>query len=155
MLIACLILVSAGIVIHAATWVISVKAVTREYYATMDRWNSFFNQTSADEPSDFNKIINQITDISAEKVRIGVMAADRGQQGAAVRDAARGLEQIAAESDPALMIAQSLPKNLKKNPLAAAGLNMLIQKILSGDNPNMIQKSNGQSSNSGQVKFNF
>ena len=157
MLTLAIILISVGILIHISTFAVSAYVVVKNYRQLAEQWDNFFAQNSADEPSNFSKIICQIADVCAERTRVAVMAAFQGSQGAAVRDATRGLEQVAAEGDPRLAVAAALPRGLKKNPLALAGLNMLVQNMLAkgnlhGNIPGEIP-SNG--SKSSQVKFNL
>lgn len=152
MLLICLIVVSVGLALNVGLWGIAANYVIKERNNTIEKFNAYFNQPGPDQPSDFHLLIEKIADLVAERTRIGLMAAERGSKGAAVRDATSGLEQIAADNDPGLAVAQSLPKVLKKNPVAAAGLQFLIQKMLTGQ-PGGVPGSGGSPDNGSQAKF--
>lgn len=130
MLLLSLILVGVGILIHFAAWSVILVKFMRRYNAFVMGVNDFFYQETPDTPSDFNKVLDQTAILFADRYRIAMTAVDRGQQGAAVRDVNRGLEDLAVENNPALAVAQNLPRSLRKNNLAMAGLNILVNSIM-------------------------
>ena len=157
MLTICLILVSIGLITNLAVYGVSIYAVIKEKQRISNSWSEYFDQTAADEPSNFAKTVSQIADMAAERTRISLMAADRGQQGAAVRDATRGLEQVAIENNPGLAVAQLMPKALKKNKLAEVGLGYLIQNIMSKQGQGAVPGlgNNGSGIHGHQPKFDL
>lgn len=155
MLTVALILIIAGILTHIGVGIYSVIQVTRRYDQVAEGLRAFVTPESPEDPSDLHKTLDQVAAIFADRYRVAMTAADRGATGAAARDVNRGLEEIAVAGDPALAVAQALPKSLRKNPLALAGLNMVVQNILSkqgigsGGSPGF----NGGSGN--QIKFDL
>ena len=152
----CLILLAVGLLAGISLWGYTFYIIYQKYNVHRYQFTEYFNQASPDHPSEFNKNINQIADIVAERTRLGLTMADRGSTGAAVRDVNRGLEEIAVQNDPSLAVAQALPKSLKKNQLAMAGLNMLVQNIISKAGSQQagpgINPGNGSASN---IKFDL
>lgn len=147
-------LVVACLLLTAQT-VVFIKAYNRvdaKYNNWIKNLSNFFSQTTPDTPSHFNQVVDSIAVLFADRQRIAMTAADRGAQGAAVRDVNRGLEEIAAENSPAAAVMASLPRSLKKNNLAQAGLMMLIQNIMSKNNPG---PGPGKNDGGGQSEFTF
>jgi len=146
-----------GILVQTGLRIRQHRQYVQKYNELAERLGDFMRPSTPDDPSDFNKVLDQIAVLFADRYRIALSAADRGAQGAAARDINRGLEEIAAEQSPALAVAQNLPRSLRKNPLAAAGLNMLIQNILSKPGSLPGQGSPGSPGNNGsqQAKFSL
>ena len=156
MLTVALILISAGVLIHLGVGVYSVAQTIkarRNYENMVEGFRAFITPDGPETISDFNKTIYEIASIFADRYRTALTAAERGAQGAAARDINRGLEEVAIAQNPALAVAGALPKSLQKNPLAAAGLNMIIQNIMSKQTmPGPGSGSNGSNS---QAKFDL
>lgn len=154
MIIACLILISGLLAAQIAGGLVVYKKVRNSYDSLADQVNNYFVSTDSKIPSPFSQSMDSIATLFADRNRVALSAAERGAQGAAARDLNRGLEEIATESNPALAIAAGMPKSLRKNPLAQAGLQMLINRILQGE----LSKGNGDlkaSSESGQGSFSI
>lgn len=157
MLIICLIIVTGAICTLTGSYLLDRRKVKAQYESLVDAFDEFFAVKNPDTGSHFNQTMDSIAVLFADRYRIAVSAADRGQIGAAARDVNRSLEEIAVENNPAYAVANSLPKGLKKNPVAMAGLQLLLQRLSAGaaGNPTatgMAIPSNGQVN---QVKFDF
>lgn len=133
---------------------VQVKRTNDRYDKFSEDLVAFITPPNSETPSDFNKILIEIASIFADRYRVAMTSAANGAQGAAVRDVNRGLEEIAVAADPSLAVAQVLPKSLKKNPLALAGLNMLMQNVMSKQG-SQVPGENGSRSMGSQVKFNL
>lgn len=151
MLIISLVIISGLLIAQSLLTGLVVVRLVRKYNDVVQNFKAFFEQPGPDKPSDFQQVADQLSVIFADRVRIAFQAVDRGARGAAQRDINRGLEDVAVEEMPALAIAQALPKNLKKNPLAEAGLNLLLQRLMSGG----IGGGDGSSGRSTQARFNL
>ena len=151
MLILCLVLVIAALLIHVSIWSVCIVSVVKKYRRLVQGINDYIPPSAPDQPSDFNQTLDQIAILFADRFRITMTAADRGAAGAAARDLNRGLEEYAAEQSPVLSLVNQMPKSLKKNKLAMAGLDFMLQKALSGQ-PGSGSGSGG-SNGSNQMKF--
>lgn len=103
---------------------------------------SFFEASPDGGASDFAKSVDAMADIFAGRIGVTIQGSIRGILGSQAREISRGLEQTAIEQAPELGIMGMLPKSLKKNPLALAGLQGLLSRILQG----------GQGAHTGAVK---
>lgn len=113
-----------------------------------------FTPRSANEPSLFAQTVNEIAEGIAQKTGIHINAAIRGSLGGTMKGVNAALEEEAIAGDPALAVASALPKSLKKNPIAMIGLQMLMQKALSGTNASQ-QAVNNNGHNNSQAQFNL
>lgn len=150
MLVLCLIgfLVLSGIT--TASVVQNVKT-NRRLDDYSEGFKDFFTAESEAGGTAFNQSVNQFADIIAEKLALTTQAAIRGSMGGVQRTINQGLEQTALDANPALGAMELLPKSLRKNPLAMAGLQTLMQQTMGGKQQNR-PSDNG---NSNQVKFSF
>lgn len=155
MLITILIIACAGILTTNIVLIKGYRDIVAKYRIWVEGFREFFGQDDPQNPSDFIKAVDQIAIVFADRQRITMSAVDRGQQGAAVRDINRGLEEVAAENNPAYAIASSLPKSLKKNQLAQAGLMYFIQGLMNKQNGGIPGGSGPGPGGSGQSEFNF
>jgi hypothetical protein len=112
----------------------------------------FFTPESSDRPSDFGRSIDAISDSFAQKIGVTVQAAIRGSSGGSSKALNRELEAEAIAENPSLAVVGMLPKSLRKNPLALAGLQALASKLFSSSGAGT---SGPGTSNNGQTKFNL
>lgn len=152
----CLVVASAALVAELFGSYILVRKARAHYERLADQLNWYVSSPGPDTPSPFAKTVDNIAIIIADRIRVALMAAERGAQGAAVRDVNKGLEEYAVQNNPAAAVAATLSKSLKKNNLAAAGLQMLIQNLMAGGLPGGNHKGStgsGSGTDSGQSSF--
>lgn len=119
-----------------------------------EAFNDFFTCQSDDSPSPFLQIVGQVSELTAQKIGVTTQMAIKGSLGGTMKGVNAELEQVAAENDPSAAMLTLLPKSTKKNPLAMAGLNILIQRLLSGGGQGS-GFGTGSGSNNSQTKFNL
>lgn len=120
-----------GILIGGVHVYKQIKAIDADYQEAKNTFAALFIPRHEGEVSPFGEITNQMAEIVAQKMGVTVQAAIRGSFGGSMKGVNKELEQIAIEESPDLAIASALPKSLKKNPLAMAGFQAVIQRILS------------------------
>lgn len=125
--------------------------INRAFENASEAIQTLFETGRAGEPSYFNQTINEITDITAQKVGTSVQAAIRGSIGGTMKGVNAALEAEAIENDPTLAVVSALPKSLRKNQIAMVGLQMLMQKAFAGRSEN----KNGDNAPSPQAQFNL
>lgn len=113
----------------------------------------YFTPGAEDGISPFGQIVNQVAEITAQRLGITVQAAIRGAQGGQSRAIVKALEDEAEAEVPELALMELLPKSLKKSPKAQMGLQLLINKIMSGKKS--AGRNNGRSQGIEQQSFNL
>lgn len=113
----------------------------------------YFTPGAEDGISPFGQLVNQVAEITAQRLGITVQAAIRGAQGGQSRAIVKALEGEAAEEIPELGMMELLPKSLKKSPAAQVGLQLLINKIMAGKKS--AGRNNGRSQGIEQQSFNL
>lgn len=111
---------------------------------------SFFESESPDNPPPFMQLVGQVSEITAQKIAYSTQMAIKGSFGGTMKGVNSELEAVAVDNDPSAAMLQMLPKSTRKNPLAMAGLNILINKMLTGSGGST--PANGSGS---QTKFNL
>lgn len=137
----------------AVGWTVSVVRLSREARLLKDQVNFFFTVQTGEQGTAFNQAINDMGDVFATKYGQAMMAAMRGQMGGQARALTTELEDVARAENPQLALLDMLPKSLKKNPVAMTGLNVLLQRVMAGQQASGSVTTPG--GNHGQVKFNL
>jgi len=149
------ILVLASVINTVVTLKVSAKSDER-YQETSGYIAQFFNPKGKDQPSPFGEVVDSVSEVFADKLGTRIQAGIRGQLGGNVKGLNRGLEEVAMQEDPSLAVLDSLPKSLKKNPVAMMGLQSIVSRIMaSQSNGSPGQSGNGTGSGGGQAKFSL
>ena len=127
------------------------------YHRSISRYASisaavleYFTATDPQGVTGFGELVDTIAQNFASKIGTVVQASIRGSISGSTRALVPVLEQEAVEGNPELGIMSVLPKSLKKNPIAMAGLQMLISRMINKQNGGQEAISGG-----GQAKFNL
>lgn len=124
---------------------VRIKRVSQTITETLE---NIFVARNQDNMSVFTQTVNEILDGSAQRIGYQVQAAIRGSIGGSMKGVNAQLEKVAADSDPTLAVAANLPKSLKKNPLAMAGLQFLLNRAGGGN-------AGGNNNQTSQAKFSL
>lgn len=124
---------------------VRIKRVSQTINETLE---NIFVARNQDNMSVFTQTINEILDGSAQRIGYQVQAAIRGSIGGSMKGVNAQLEKVAADNDPTLAVAANLPKSLKKNPLAMAGLQFLLNRAGGGN-------TGGNNNQTSQAKFSL
>lgn len=128
-----LILIIIGLVVEIVLGVWAQVKVSRKYNGIVQEINDYLNGDG--QPSRFNQDLDNVTSMIAEKLRIAVTNTHKGAAGAAARDMSRGLQEIAIQEQPELGLLGAMPKAIQKNPLALAGLQILMKNMAQRPGP--------------------
>lgn len=112
---------------------------------------SFITPAGEGLPSPMAQIGDIYADNLAGKINSSIQAAIRGSSGGTMKAVTGALEEEAIAANP---IMAALPKKLLKNPAAAAGLQMVIQRAMenAGQGSGPARGSNGDYQ---KPRFNF
>lgn len=131
--------------------VYAYKKANRAANEVKDTLFDIFKPQPEGKASHFGQIVDQIAEIIASHTGSSVQASIRGAMGGTMRGINSALEQEAIEANPQLAIAEMLPKSLKRNPLAVAGLQQIVGNILQASTRGGYKSG----SNNGPPKFNL
>jgi len=93
---------------------------------------NMFNKPDKDSDPPIIQFITHSADLTGQRVAQNLMQQNRAAVGGSMKGVNAALKNEAVAAYPDLAIADAIEKTLPKNPLAQAGLGILINRILSG-----------------------
>jgi len=113
-------------------------------------FGEFFIEVDQDGVSQFGHFVNELAEASATRIGQNVRAGINGSIGGTMKGVVAELEQAGAESAPELALLSQLPKSIKKNNLAMAGLQWFLQNKIGGLGAGSGSGGNGKQSDQGR-----
>lgn len=123
----------------------------KRFDEVIEQFSEFITPGSNGDASPFGQVVDSVTDMLADKIGVRIQAATRGSAGGSAKALNAGLQEVAMQEDPNLALMQSLPKSLRKNPMALMGLQAILSRAAAGNMRSPGGPGNGQA----QAKFSL
>lgn len=126
-----LILAIAALILSGTTLIgggyaaLKLNQVVNSHFAVFE---DFFTSQNDGEASPFTELLGKTGGAIAASVSDSVNSAMAGAMGGAMKGATAELERQAVQDNPVLGIMESMPKSIRKNPLAFMAMQTLLNK---------------------------
>lgn len=121
-----------GILAAQAVTIKQNAIITANLQGIVQFVNNLFNKPDKDTDPAIYQIITLSADLTGQRVATSLMNQNRATVAGSMKGVNAALKNEAVAAYPDLAIADALEKALPKNPLAQAGLGILINRVLSG-----------------------